>query len=186
MISILTLWIPILVAAVIVFLVSSLIQKVFTYHRSDFRKLSSEAEVMDDLRKRNIPAGEYFFPRAFTSKEMKSEDYKAKVEKGPAGFLIIVKNAQQSLVPSLIQWFLYSIIINIFAAYISGRVLAPGAHYLEVFRIVGTVSFLSYALGMWQDSIWFFRSWTTTLKYTFDGLIYALLTAGTFGWLWPS
>ena len=26
---------------------------------------------------------------------------------------------------------------------------------------------------------------TTTIKGTVDGLIYALLTAGTFGWLWP-
>jgi hypothetical protein len=29
------------------------------------------------------------------------------------------------------------------------------------------------------------RSWIRTLKSMFDGLIYALLTASVFGWLWP-
>jgi hypothetical protein len=27
--------------------------------------------------------------------------------------------------------------------------------------------------------------WSIVLKESFDGLIYSLLTAGTFGWLWP-
>jgi hypothetical protein len=35
------------------------------------------------------------------------------------------------------------------------------------------------------DSIWFFRHWSTSLKNVFDGLIYALLTGGVYGWLWP-
>ena len=47
------------------------------------------------------------------------------------------------------------------------------------------MAFACYAIAGWQDSIWFKRSWSTTLKNTFDGLIYALVTAGTFGWLWP-
>jgi hypothetical protein len=34
-------------------------------------------------------------------------------------------------------------------------------------------------------SIWYSRAWINTIKSTIDGLIYALLTAGTFGWLWP-
>ena len=42
----------------------------------------------------------------------------------------------------------------------------------------------AYALGQWQDTIWYGRSVSTTLKITFDGLVYALLTAGFFGWLW--
>ncbi len=186
MVSILTLWIPILVAAVIVFIVSSAIHSLLTYHHADFKKLPAETSVMDDLRKHNIPEGEYYFPRAATSEEMKLEAYKTNLEKGPSGFLTILKNAKPSMAPMLIQWFVYCIIINIFSAYIAGRMLSPDAHYLEVFRLVGTVSFMGYALGMWQDSIWFSRSWTVTLKYTFDGLIFALLTAGTFGWLWPS
>jgi len=72
------------------------------------------------------------------------------------------------------------------AAYIAGRALEPGAHYLSVFRFAGATAFFGYAFALMQQSIWYKRAWGTTFKSTFDGLIYALLTAGTFGWLWPS
>lgn len=49
----------------------------------------------------------------------------------------------------------------------------------------GPMAFLGYVPGLWQDSIWYGRKWSTTLKNTLDGIVYALLTAGTFGWLWP-
>ena len=55
-----------------------------------------------------------------------------------------------------------------------------------MFRFVGATAFIGYALALWEMSIWFYRSWTTTLKSTVDSLVYAFLTAGTFGWLWPS
>ena len=42
----------------------------------------------------------------------------------------------------------------------------------------------AYAAGVWPQSIWYQRPWSTTLKFTFDGLIYGLLTGGVFGWLW--
>ena len=45
--------------------------------------------------------------------------------------------------------------------------------------------FSPYAVALWQLSIWYGRSWRITIMYTLDGLIYALLTAGVFGWLWP-
>jgi len=64
--------------------------------------------------------------------------------------------------------------------------LGPGEDYLAVFRFTGATAFVGYTLALWQNSIWFKRKWSTNLKNTFDGLIYALFTAGTFGWLWPS
>jgi hypothetical protein len=77
------------------------------------------------------------------------------------------------------------VLVSVFAAYVAGRALAPGAHYLGVFRFAGAVAFAGYSLGILQFSIWYRRNWGTTMKSVFDGLIYALLTAGTFGWLWP-
>lgn len=76
--------------------------------------------------------------------------------------------------------------VSIFAAYIASRAVEPGASYLEIFRFAGTTAFVGYTLALWQNSIWFKRSWSTTFKNTFDGLVYALFTAGTFGWLWPA
>ena len=54
-----------------------------------------------------------------------------------------------------------------------------------MFRFVGASAFLAYTVALWQNSIWLKRAWSSTLKHTFDGLVYALVTAGTFGWLWP-
>jgi len=86
---------------------------------------------------------------------------------------------------SLGLWFVYAAVVSLFAAYIAGRALAPGTDYLEVFRFVGATAFIGYSVALWQMSIWYHRAWSLTLKATIDGLIYGLLTAGTFGWLWP-
>ena len=80
---------------------------------------------------------------------------------------------------------MYSLVVSVFAAYIAGRALRPRTEFAEVFRFVGTTAFLGYALAMAQQSIWYGKKWSTTFKSMFDGLIYALLSAGIFGWLWP-
>ena len=85
----------------------------------------------------------------------------------------------------LILWFLYAIVVGVFAAYIAGRALQPGSHYLQVFRFAGCTAFIGYSLALAQQSIWSGRNWGTTIKSMIDGLLYGLLTAGTFGWLWP-
>jgi hypothetical protein len=157
---------------------------VFRYHANDLRKLPDEDAVADALRKLNIPAGEYVIPHASGTKEMNSPEYQEKIRKGPGAILSIWPGGRPSMVMNLTQWFLYSVVVGVFAAYVAGRALGPGASYLAVFRFVGVTAFACYALGGWQDSIWFKRPWTTTLKNTFDGLLYAALTAGTFGWLW--
>ena len=86
MVTILSLWLPILLSAVFVFIVSSILHMVLPYHRSDFGKLSNEGKVMEALRKLNIPAGEYVMPCAPTAQEMKTDDYKEKAEKAPVQF----------------------------------------------------------------------------------------------------
>jgi hypothetical protein len=185
MVSIIDLWLPILLSATFVFILSSIIHMVLPYHRSDFGKVPKEDEMMDALRPLNIPPGDYVVPRAFNSAEMKSEEFKAKVEKGPVIFMTVRPNGMQGMASNLIQWFLYSVIVGIFAAYVAGRALEPGNDYLSVFRFAGTTAFAGYSLGLLQTSIWYGRSWSSTLKSVFDGLLYALVTAGTFGWLWP-
>ena len=186
MVSVMSLWLPILVSAVIVFVVSSIIHMVLPYHRNDFGKVPAEDEVMDALRKFEIPPGEYVVPRAGTPKEMGTPEFAEKTKKGPVLFMTVLPNGPMAMGASLVQWFVYSIVVGIFAAYVAGRALEPGAHYLAVFRFAGCTAFAGYSLGLWQNSIWYKRAWSTTLKSTFDGLVYALLTAGTFGWLWPA
>ncbi len=185
MVSIPTLWLPILLSGVFVFIVSSLIHMVLGYHANDYRKIPNEDAAADALRKLDIPPGEYMLPRAGSMKEMNSPEFQAKVKKGPTAMLTVWAGGSTSMAGQLIQWFVYLLVIGVFAAYVAGRALGPDASYLAVFRFTGVTAFAAYALGGWQSSIWYRKSWATTLKNTFDGLVYALVTAGTFGWLWP-
>jgi hypothetical protein len=185
MVPIPSLWLPILVSSVFVFMVSSLIHMVLGYHANDFKRPPNEGTFGDAIRKLNLPPGDYGYPFPGNRKEMNTPEYKEKVKQGPCLIMTTWSGADASMGTPLLLWFLYSIIVGIFAAYVAGRALGPDAPYLEVFRFAGVTSFVAYTLGSWPASIWYRRSWATTLKNTFDGMVYGLVTAGVFGWLWP-
>lgn len=185
MVTLPELWLPILLSAVAVFIASSIINMLLPYHRSDYRKLPDEEQVMADLRRADLTPGDYVFPHAESPGEMGSEAYIQRRTAGPVGLLTIMKSGPVSMGPQLGAWFLFTLVVSYVAAYLASRTLAPDADYLAVFRIIGTVAFAGYVLALWQYAIWFGRSWVATMKFSFDGLIYALLTAGVFGWLWP-
>jgi hypothetical protein len=185
MVPLMSLWIPILLSAVVVFVVSSFIHMVLPYHRSDFSTLPNEDEVMEALRKTGIKPGDYLIPRAGSPKAMKSPEFIEKMKKGPVAFFTVMPSGPPAMGAQLFLWFVYSAVVGVFAAYIASRALGPGAHYLAVFRFVGCTAFVGYSLALWQNSIWYKRAWSATLKSTIDGLVYALLSAGIFGWLWP-
>lgn len=185
MVSVISLTVPILVSAVIVFVASSIIHMVLPYHRNDLRRLPNEDAVLDALRRFSIPPGDYAAPHAGSPEGMKKPEFVEKMKKGPVVLMTVAPAGPPSMGTSLLLWFFYSVVVSVFAAYIAGRALAPGAHYLEVFRFAGCSAFMAYSLALPQNSIWFKRNWGMTLKTMFDGLVYGLLTAGTFGWLWP-
>jgi hypothetical protein len=182
------LWLPILVSAAFVFVVSSVIHMVTPMHKGDCRRAPNEDKLLDSLRALGVPPGEYTFPCPASMKECGTPEFKAKFERGPVGYLLI-RGGGMGMGKSLLQWFLYSVVVSVFAAYIAGRTLGPlraGSHdYLDVFRIAGAVATGIYALSNVTNSIWKGVSWGVTLKFVVDGIIYGLVTAGTFGWLWP-
>ena len=179
------LWLPILLSSVIVFIVSSIIHMLSPWHKNDYPKLPNEEKVLDALRPLDIPPGEYLMPRPSSREEMKSPEFAEKIKKGPALLMTVWRKDSMSMGKNLIMWFIYSAVMGLFAAYITGRALPIGAAYLHVFRFAGATTFLGYSAALWQSSIWYNKPWSITIKTTVDGLIYALLTAGVFGWLWP-
>ncbi len=183
MVPLTTLWLPILLSAVVVFVASSIVHMVLGYHRSDYGKLANEDAALDALRG-NAP-GTYTFPHAANPKDMGSPEMLEKYKKGPIGILNVLPNGLPAMPKLLAQWFAYSVLVGVFAAYLAGRALGPGAPYLAVFRVVGTVAFLAYLSTHATDPIWKGERWGIALKHAGDGLVYALLTAGVFGWLWP-
>ena len=185
MVSLAALALPILVAAVLVFLASSVIHMVLPFHRSDWRRLPAEDRLLDAIRGLSIPPGDYFAPHAASPDAMKNPEFIAKMQKGPLVILTLAAGGSTSMGRNLAMWFVYILGVSIFAAYITGRALGPGASYLEVFRFAGATAFAGYSFALFQNSIWYRRNWTATIKSAADGLVYALLTAGAFGWLWP-
>ena len=185
MTGILSLLIPIVLSAVMVFVVSSIIHMALPWHKNDYPKMPNEDQVRNLLRPLAIPPGDYMIPRPAGSEEMRSPEFAEKVRQGPNMVVTIMPNGPFSMRSNLIQWFLYALVVSILAAYVAGRALPPGSAYLSVFRFVGVTAFIGYSAALWQMSIWYHRAWSITVKATVDGLIYALLTAGTFGWLWP-
>jgi len=185
MTGLLMLWLPILLSAVIIFILSSIIHMMSPWHKSDYPQMPQEDKVMDALRPLNIPPGDYVVPRPSSREEMRSPEFKDKMKKGPVIMFTVFPNGPSSIGTSLVLWFLFLVVIGFFTAYVAGRTLAISADFLHVFRLTGVTAFLGYSAALWQMSIWYRRAWMITIKATVDGLIYALLTAVTFAWLWP-
>lgn len=185
MVTIASLWLPILVAAVLVFVASSVIHMMLTYHRADYHQLPNEERVLDALRGAALPPGTYFYPYAAGMKEMGTPAMIEKFKRGPVGMLIALQAGPPAMTKNLVQWFGFCLVVGVFTAYVTGRALGPAAPYLTVFRMAGTVAFLGYVGAEATNTIWRGQPLGTTVRNYIDGLVYALLTAGVFGWLWP-
>lgn len=179
------LWQPILLSSVIVFVVSSIIHMVLPWHKGEYPKVPDEVKLMDVLRPLAIPPGDYFVPRPASTQDMRSPEFEEKMRKGPVLVLTVVPNGPVRMSKNLVLWFLYSVVVGFLTAYVTSRALPAGTEYLRVFQMAGATAFIAYSVAIWQMSIWYHRAWSTTIRATVDGLIYALLTAGAFGWLWP-
>jgi hypothetical protein len=185
MVSIGSLWLPIVVSAAIVFVASSVIHMVLGYHAGDFAKVPDEDAVQESFRRLGITGGDYGVPKPDSPQGMKDPAYVEKVTRGPIVFMTVMPGGQWFMGAALGQWFVYCLIVSATAAYVAGRALPAGTEYLDVFRFAGTTAFACYSMSLPQASIWFRKNWGATLRSMLDGLIYGALTAGVFGWLWP-
>jgi len=180
-----SLWLPILVSSVLVFVASSVIHMALGWHRNDYPKMPNEDKAIDALRPLAIPPGDYMVPHCSGMEERKSSAFAEKMARGPVMIVTVLPNRLPGMGKYLGQWFVFSVVIGFFVAYLASRALPVGAPYLRVFQLVGASAFMAYAAALWPMSIWYGRAWGTTVRSTIDGLVYALVTAGAFGWLWP-
>jgi len=179
------LWLPILLSAVFVFIVSSVLHMVLPIHKGDYKKLPGEDTVLGAMREQGVEPGCYMFPCPGSMKDMGSPEMIEKYQQGPVGFMTVIRSGPPAMGKSLVLWFLYSVLISLFVAYVAALGLPRGADYRKVFRVTGTVAVVAYALSNIPNSIWKGERWMITFKFIFDGVVYGLVTAGTFGWLWP-
>jgi len=181
-----TLWLPILLSAIVVFATSAMVWMVMPHHRDDFARTDDEDALMDAVRGSVAGPGMYMFPWAPDS-EQDSEAYRERLAAGPVGILR-VRDPQSVLEmkPAMARSFLLQAVVGIFVAYLAACTLDAGASYLSVFQVTGTAAFMAHGFVGFQESIWFGLPGKVAFKHALDGLVYALLTAGIFCWLWPA
>jgi hypothetical protein len=146
--------------------------------------MPDQARVLGALRSFDLQPGDYVLPRGATRQEMSSPEFIELTKQGPVVMMTVLPG-NVVIVKNLVLWFVYCIVVALCAAYIAGEALPPGAAAKKVFQFAGATAFFGFSLALWHQTIWYSRSWVTTLKSNVDGLIYALVTAGVFAWLWP-
>jgi hypothetical protein len=181
-----TLWLPILLSAVFVFIVSTLIHMVFKWHAPDYKGLANEDAVREAIRAGAPAPGSYVLPHCQDMKDMAGEAMMKKYDEGPVGYLTLVPNGPPKIPVSLLQWFVLSLAVSAVAAILAGKYvgLAPGGGR-AAFYLVGIACFLGYGFGNIQDGIWKGVRWSSVALYLVDSALYAGVSAVTFRWLWP-
>ena len=185
MVTIGALWLPILLSTIAVWVASAIIWTVMPHHKSDFGKLPDEDSARQALIPQQIRPGQYSIPHAST-KDLKDPETARRFEEGPVGFLTVVPSGAPTMAGKLVLSIMFYLVISVVVAYLASRTLDAGANYLAVFRITGTVAWLAYGTATIPDAIWFGRPWSSIVKGLLDSLVFALLTAGFFGWSWPA
>jgi hypothetical protein len=185
MVTLGSLLVPIVLSAILVFIASSIIHMVLKYHNKDYSPLPNEDAVRAAMRAGNPPPGQYIIPYCSDMKAMEKPEVKQKYIEGPVGVLNLMRPGVPKMGNYLAQWFVFILVVSFFIAYIAAHSIPAGARYLEVFRVIGAVGFLAYAAGQLPAAIWMGKPWKVAWKEAFDGLVYGLVTAGTFGWFWP-
>jgi len=180
------LWLPILLSAVVVFVISSLIHMVFKWHASDYQGFANEDAVRDAIRTGNPSPGTYVVPYCKEMKDMGSDAMKRKYAEGPVGHMTIGPSGPPNMGKCLGLWFLWSLIIAIAAAFIVTQLmgLAPGRARAAT-KLFGAVIFVAHGFGTVTESIWMMRSWRSSVKYLLDAALYAFGSAAVFYSFWP-
>ena len=179
--SILDLWMPIVVSAALVWILSAMVWMVFPWHKKDFRETTNEEGVRSALK--GAYPGLYNVPHCVDQKSMATPEMQQKYIDGPVALITVMPSGAPTMGGKLLGSFLYNILVGILCAYLVTRTLSADATYLQVFRIAGTVAFIAYGIAYIQDSIWFGRPVSLTAKSLLDALLYGLVTGGAFGWL---
>jgi hypothetical protein len=181
-----SLWLPVIVSAIVVFVASSVMHMALKYHKADYKGLPNEEAALEVLGKGNPAPGLYFFPYCPDHKLMKESAMKAKFDKGPIGLLTIYPKGGPAMGKLLGLWFLFALFVSFTAAYVARHTLQPGANGLLVMQITGAVAFTGYGISHISDSIWKGQPWSNTARALLDAVIFSVLTGLVFRCFWPA
>lgn len=181
-----TLWMPVIVTAIAIFIASSLIHMVFKWHNSDYRPLANEDAVRAALSSGTPALGLYAVPYCTDMKEMGSESMMKKLNEGPNAYITVRPNGMPNMGTMLGQWFLLTLVVAAMVAVATAGAIGPGsANAAGAGYLAGMMTFLAYFVGSLCNSVWMGKTWGSTAKDAGDALIYGVITGTIFLKLWP-
>jgi hypothetical protein len=178
------LWLPILLSAVAIWIISAIVWMALPHHKQDFIGLTDEDGFMDSIRRSGIKPGNYVFPDFRDREAMKSEKISKALEEGPVGHLSVWRTPL-TMVSKLVGTFIVYIVVSTLIAYLT-RVALPGpAEFAKVFQIAGTAGILAYCFSSIPNALWFGSYKRTIVASFIDGIVYGHITGAIFAWRWP-
>ena len=186
------LWLPIVLSAAAVWIVSTIFGMPFLHHKNDFIGLPAAQEdaLMASLRSSGIKAGNYLFPDFRTREAMESDKVKKALEHGPVGHLSVWPTPL-TMGGKLAATFVVYLVVSTLIAYLT-RVALPSLppaaaphSFARIFQIAATAGILAYCFSSIPGAIWW-GSYRRTIVANFtDGVIYGAMTGAIFAWRWP-
>lgn len=183
MVPIGSLFLPIVLSAVIVWVASFTVWVVLPHHRKDYAGLPDEEAARTALK--GLAPGQYNVPHLASRSDLKTPEGKKRFEDGPVGFLTVLPSRIPSMAKNMILSFIFYIVVGILVAYLASRSMAAGEEYIRVFRFVSVMAWIAHGMAAVPDAIWFGRPWSAIVKMQADALLYGLLTGGAFAGFWP-
>lgn len=176
------LWLPIILSAVLVFIASSILWMATPFHKNDFKDPGEkEGPLLDALKSLSFAPGVYYVPWC---KGKDKGAMESQMKSGPWAMLTVM-GCPPSFGKSLGLWFVHLLIVGVFVAYVAQAAMDGPQRYLHVFQVVGATALLAHAGGALPMAIWHGMPCSQLFGRLFDGVVYALLTAGVFAWQWP-
>lgn len=192
-----SLWLPIVLSAAAVWVMSALVWMVMPHHKKDFIGLGSTDEdaLMAFIRERGIKAGNYGYPDCHSAGAMKSEKVRKAWVEGPVGQLSVWKTPLtmgDKMVATFVVYLVVSALIGQLTSVAVpmgaggvGGVEGAGASFGTVFRFAAGAGVLAYCFSFIPSAIWWGAYKRTIVANVVDGVAYAAITGAMFAWLWP-
>ena len=183
----LPLWLPILLSAAAIWVLSLVVWMALPHHKRDFIAIAhppGEDGLMEYIRSSGIKPGNYLFPDFRDRASMETAKTQKALQEGPVGHLSIWPTPL-TMGSKLIATFFVHLVVSILIAYLA-RIALPGpAPFAKVFQIAATAGILAYCFSFIPSALWWGSYKRTIVANVIDGVLFGLVIGAIFAWRWP-
>lgn len=167
-----SLWLPILVATLGVFLWNTVAWTRLPHHRDDFKVPPDGVDPEKLLDTNGLAAGQYVLESPQRGDR-------------PRAVLVVAAGPTPMGRNLLFSALLYGL-VSVLVAYVTAVGMPAGAPAMKVLQLSGTAGVMAYSLGLLPNAIWFGRPVRPVVMDVLDGVVAGLLTGVIFALLWPA